>query len=353
MESNMTNKLIHFEIKILHHFLFWFVYFFLNFLRWGSYFNDYWYSLKSNLIEFSLIIPLVYFNLFVLVPKLILRSKYILYIFALLCSLLLLYLMKTGLTYFLISKNIWPEANREYHSFDINHIVAVVIGELYVVGMATSVYFTLYWLKERERNRALSEEQLKIKVRSLELQIQPHFFFNTLNNLYALSLSKSELVAPTIIKLSKLMKHLIYDIKESNTVLMTKELDYIQNYIDIEKLRFKNIEVRTNINTDLSGIVVPPMIFINFVENAFKHGGFNDIFRIKINCSLKNKKYLTFEVINNFDPSKKKKIESGIGNENVLERLHLLFGKEFQCQHSTKLNYYIAKLEIPINYEEN
>lgn len=95
------------------------------------------------------------------------------------------------------------------------------------------------------------------------------------------------------------------------------------------------------------------MIFINFVENAFKHGGFNDIFRIKINCSLKNKKYLTFEVINNFDPSKKKKIESGIGNENVLERLHLLFGKEFQFQHSTKLNYYIAKLEIPINYEEN
>ena len=159
---------INFEIKPIYHFWFWSVYFVLNTLRWGAYFNDYEYSFQSNLIEFALHIPLVYFNLFVLVPKFVLKPHYLKFGLALLASLFLIYLLKTGLTYFLISENIWPEANREYRPFDVNHIVAVCIGELYVLSMASSVYFTLTWLRERERNRALTESQFKIKLKYLK-----------------------------------------------------------------------------------------------------------------------------------------------------------------------------------------
>ena len=122
-------KKINFEIKPSYHFWFWGMYFILNTLRWGAYFNDYEYSFKSNIIEFALHIPLVYFNLLILVPFYVLKSKYLKYGIALLISLFIIYLLKTGLTYFLISENIWPEANREYKPFDINHIVAVCIGE--------------------------------------------------------------------------------------------------------------------------------------------------------------------------------------------------------------------------------
>ncbi|WP_369769328.1 hypothetical protein [Flavobacterium sp. WC2416] len=98
------------------------------------------------------------------------------YTIALLFSLTMVYLLKTGLTYYIISENIWPEANREYKPFEINHIIAVCIGELYVLAMASSVYLTLTWLKERDRNKTLIEEQFKIKLKYLKNQIQPHFF---------------------------------------------------------------------------------------------------------------------------------------------------------------------------------
>ena len=149
------------------------------------------------------------------VAKYVLKKKYYQYAIGLLLSLMAVYLLKTGMTYYIISENIWPEANRDYKPFEINHIVAVCIGELYILAMASSVYLTLTWLKERDRNRTLREEQFKIKLKYLKNQIQPHFFFNTLNNLYALSLESSEKVPDVIIKLSKLMEYVLYIHKSS------------------------------------------------------------------------------------------------------------------------------------------
>lgn len=148
-------KKIKFNIKLQNHIWFWMIYFMLNFLRWGAYFNDYPYSFKSNLIEFALHIPLVYFNLLILIPIFVLKSKYIKYTISLIASLGVVYLLKTGLTYYIISKNIWPEANRDYSPFEINHIVAVCIGELYVLAVASSIYLMLTWLKERDRNKII------------------------------------------------------------------------------------------------------------------------------------------------------------------------------------------------------
>ena len=343
---------INFEIKLKYHFWFWGMYFILNTFRWGAYFNNYEYSFKSNVIEFTLHIPLVYFNLLFLVPKYVLKSKYLKYAIALLFSLFVIYLLKTGLTYFLISENIWPEANREYKPFDINHIVAVCIGELYVLSMASSVYFTLTWLKERERNRALTESQFKIKLKYLKTQIQPHFFFNTLNNLYSLSLASSEKVPMVILKLSKLMEYVLYDIKETKFVSLIKEIDYIQNYIEIEKLRFNDIDVSININSNIDSVKVPPLLLISFIENAFKHGGINNKnLRIKINVKIDNNSMLNFEILNNFVSSQNPKSKKGIGLQNTISRLKLLFKDNFILEQSIKFDYFIILLKIPI-YED-
>ena len=344
---------LNFDIKLQNHIWFWGGYFTLNFLRWGAYFNNYPYSFKSNLIEFSLHIPLVYFNLFILVPRYVLKQKYIQYTIALLISLFGIYLLKTALTYYLISENIWPEANREYHPFEINHIVAVCIGELYVLAMASSVYLTLTWLRERERNRSLRENQFKIKLKYLENQIQPHFFFNTLNNLYALSLESSDKVPDVIIKLSNLMEYVLYDIKGTKFVPLIKEIDYIQNYIEIEKLRFENVEVTINLESNIEDIKVPPLLFISLVENTFKHGGLNNKnLKIKINCKVIGNKFLHFEILNNFVISQKNDPKGGIGLVNTKKRLKLIYRNNFSLEHKTKLNYYIIRLQIPIHNED-
>jgi two-component system LytT family sensor kinase len=345
-------KKINFTIKLKNHIWFWGIYFLLNFLRWGAYFNDYSYSFKSNLIEFALHIPLVYFNLLILIPMFVLKSKYIKYTFSLLASLAVVYLLKTGLTYYIISKNIWPEANRDYQPFEINHIVAVCIGELYVLAIASSVYLMLTWLRERDRNKAIMENQNKIKLKYLKNQIQPHFFFNTLNNLYALSLESSDKVPDVIIKLSNLMEYVLYEIDDTQFVPLINEIDYIQNYIEIEKLRFENVEVAINLESDIDNIKVPPLLFISLIENAFKHGGVNnEKLKIKINFRVVNSN-LEFEIINNFVISPPLKTKKGIGLSNTKKRLKLIYKNNFIISQMIKFNFYIIKIQIPLYNED-
>lgn len=345
-------KKLNFQIKLQSHIWFWSIYFLLNFLRWGAYFNDYSYSFKSNLIEFALHIPLIYFHLLVLIPLFVLKYKYLQYTISLIASLGVVYLLKTGLTYFIISKNIWPEANRNYSAFEINHIVAVCIGELYVLAIASSIYLMFTWLKERDRNKEIMENQNKIKLKYLKNQIQPHFFFNTLNNLYALSLESSKKVPDVIIKLSKLMEYVLYEIDEDQYVPILKEIEYIQNYIEIEKLRFENVEVNINLESDLETVSVPPLLFISLIENAFKHGGIkNNNIKIKINFRVVNS-MLEFEIINNFVFSQSENKKKGIGLSNTKKRLKLIYKNNFIIKQIVKFNFYIVKIQIPL-YNEN
>jgi len=345
-------KKINFDIKFINHIWFWAIWFFLNFLRWGAYFNDYKYSFKSNLLEYALHIPFVYFNILVLIPLFVLKSKYIKYTISLLASLAVVYLLKTGLTYYIISKNIWPEANRDYRPFEINHIVAVCIGEVYVLAIASSFYLMLTWLRERDRNKAILENQNKIKLKYLKNQIQPHFFFNTLNNLYALSLESSNKVPNVIIKLSHLMEYVLYDIEGTKFVPLIKEIDYIQNYIEIEKLRFQNVEVSINLESDLDNIKIPPLLFISLIENAFKHGGANNEYlKIKINFRVVNSK-LEFEIINNFVISPQSRAKKGIGLSNTKKRLKLIYKNNFVILQMIKFNFYIIKIQIPLYNED-
>jgi LytS/YehU family sensor histidine kinase len=218
--------------------------------------------------------------------------------------------------------------------------------------MASSVYLTLTWLKERDRNRALREEQFKIKLKYLKTQIQPHFFFNTLNNLYALSLESSDKVPDVIIKLSKLMEYVLYDIEGSKFVPLIKEIDYLQNYIEIEKLRFENVAVSINIESNIDTVKVPPLLFISLLENAFKHGGTNnENLKIKINCKVIDGAILNFEILNNFVLSPDFKTKKGIGLTNTKKRLKLIFNNNYTLEHKIKFNYYIIRIQIPIPNE--
>lgn len=346
-------KKIKFNTEFKNHFGFWIIFFLINFLRWGSYFDNYPYSFKSNLIEFSLHIPFVYFNLLVLIPRYIVKFEYYKYTLALLGSLAVIYILKTGLTYYMISENIWPEANKMYHPFDINHIVAVTIGEIYVLSIASSVFSTMNWLKERDRNTIMKKNQSKMKLKYLKTQIQPHFFFNTLNNLYALSLESSKKVPDVILKLSRLMEYILYDVKGTKMVDLTKEIDYIQNYIEIEKLRFENVEVAVNIESNIDDIKIPPLLVITLIENAFKHGGpCNSNLRIKINCKVIDNTILEFEILNNFVLSQNAKTKKGIGLSNTKKRLKLIFQNNFTLEKTVKFNYYIIRLQIPVQNED-
>ena len=341
-----------YSIPTKYHIWFWLGYFTFNVIRWGSYFDDYWYSLKSNLVEFPLHIILVYFNIYFLIPKYILKKKYYTYIFILITSLLLIYVLRTELNYLLVTKNIWPEAETSQQAFTFNHIIAVILGEIYVIALATAIKLTFDWVYERKRVENLQKIQLQTELNFLKSQIQPHFFFNTLNNLYALTLEKSNMAPSVVLKLSEIMQYVLYDAKEPQISLFTA-INYIQNYLDLERLRYgDNIIASTDIIGNIDEIKVPPILFLPFIENCFKHGAKNND-NIEVVISFENieNKWLIFKVVNTYkqlDKLNKTNTKHGIGILNVKRRLELLFPNNFDLKITVLEQKYCVLLKIPI-----
>lgn len=338
-----------FRIPIRYHVLFWVIYFIFNFFRFGSINNDYWYSLKSNLVEFPLNIIITYFTIYYLIPIYIVKKKYVQFFILLILSLIIFYFIRTGLNYALVTGSIWPEAQGNQKAFSLIHFIEVMIGSVYVIALASAIKLTFDWTSEKSRNESLQKEQLQTELSFLKSQIQPHFFFNTLNNLYALVIKKSPNAANVVMKLSEIMQYVLYEVKESKISLM-KSINYLYSYLELEKLRYGDrVKSNISIDGDIDDIEVPPLLFLPFLENCFKHGTHhqNDI-KVNINFAVKDN-FLYFTIENNFDRKADKNHKHGIGIENVKRRLELLYGSSYKLLTRTKGNVFIVKLKLPLN----
>lgn len=348
----LVNAATQFKITPLHHVIFWLIYFTFNFLRWGSYFNDYLYSVKANLLGFPIHIFLTYFTIYYLIPRFIFKRKIILFILILFSSIFVMVVIKYLLTYFLISYDVWPEGP-ETHSLTFNYTIVMMLGELYVITFVASIKLTIDWLRETGRAARLEKEQLETELRFLRAQISPHFFFNTLNNIYSLSLEKSDKTPETIIKLSDLMRYVLYETKDKNQSLR-KELIFIKNYLDLEKIRYnENLQLEFEVTGDPKGKKIAPMLLVQFIENAFKHGANQNIGKVRISIKiLIEKKFLYFEISNTKPKNhlqNKEKYAGGIGLLNVEKRLKLRYGEdEYNLDIHEELDEYIVKLKLKL-----
>jgi len=342
-------KNIKLSIPFKYHVIFWLAYFSFNVVRWGSYFHDYWYSIKSNLVEFPIHIIVVYINVYYLIPKLILKKKNIAYILSLILVLILVYLTRTGLNYLLVTKEIWPEAEQAGKFLEANHIVAVVLGEFYVIGFVTAIKLLVDWTIEIRKNHELTKLQLSTELQLLRSQIQPHFFFNTLNSLYALTLQKSDDAPHLVIKLSEMMRYVLYEVKNAKASLLD-EIKHINNYVDIKKLRFKDkVSVQIHISGNMDKVVVPPLLFLSFVENSFKHGFVeNNFLQINMHFEIEEATYLVFKLENSINPNAKRESTQGIGLVNAKRRLKLLFYDDFVFSTHENKSMYELYLKIPL-----
>jgi len=338
-----------FKIPIRFHFLFWTVYFVFNFLRFASINNDYWYSLKSNLIEFPLNIIITYFTIYFLFPRFILKKKYVQFFLLFSISLTLFYLVRTGLNYILVTENIWPEAQGNQEPFTLIHFVELIIGTIYVIALVSAIKLTYDWVNEKRKNEALLKIQLETELNFLKTQIQPHFFFNTLNNLYALVIKNSPNAANVVLKLSEIMQYILYEVKEPRISLM-KSINYLYSYLELEKLRYGDrVKSEISIDGNIDDVEIPPLLFLPFIENCFKHGTHHQE-EIKVNIDFVVKdNFLYFTVINNFIEQNDLGTKHGIGIENVRRRLELLYGNKFSLKTESKMNTYTVNLKLPLH----
>ncbi|MGK0427863.1 MAG: hypothetical protein ACJAUR_001979 [Ulvibacter sp.] len=216
---------------------------------------------------------------------------------------------------------------------------------LFVLFIPLPVLFLLWVFEQWKWIQNLKAENSKTELSLLRTQINPHFFFNTLNNLYALTVKNSEQAPDVILKLSDMMRYTIYE-GEKELVRVVDEIEYLNNYIELHKIRYKkSVEITFNHDIDPS-TTIAPLLYIILLENAFKHGieTLTENAFIHINL-FEDDDFINFEIENNFDP-KEVSESNGIGLRNLRRRLSLLYNKKHELIADKSNNIYKATLKI-------
>lgn len=229
-----------------------------------------------------------------------------------------------------------PELNFGHPPFRQIHFFNYAFTSLFLIFFSVGLRVLERHSQTEKLQKELEREKLNSELAFLKNQVSPHFFFNTLNNIYSLISINAEDSREAVLKLSKLMRYLLYESEQGNTRL-SNEIDFMNNYIDLMKLRMSDkISLTVSFPVKYEDINIPPLLFIPFIENAFKHGiSYRERSFIDISM-LANKDSITFRCANSLFKAREdnENSHSGIGLENVRKRLSLIFpGK-----HELKIN---------------
>ncbi|HEV3250624.1 MAG TPA: histidine kinase [Puia sp.] len=337
-------------VLILLHAAAWMIVFSLPYLL-TSHYNDNLHKAPDkdangffylNTLTNFLLVGLFYLNAYVLTPRFIIRKKYLAYI-VLLIAIFLGIMGIHGILFHNLIKN-YPFIFILSVRFNLPTILLTV---------AVSIIYQLIGDKIKSDKLATEqqEENLKTELSFLRSQISPHFMFNVLNNIVALARTRSEQLEPTVIKLSSLMRYMLYETKEQKATLKN-EIEYLQSYIDLQTQRFEDsVRVNVTIDTPNDQQSIEPMLLIPFVENAFKHGiGLIEDPEIDIKLRTENN-MLFFYVRNKYNGSNGEVRDSiaGIGLVNVKRRLNLLYGKDQSLLISEEKNWFTISLQLKLH----
>src|SRR5688572_6233139 len=218
-----------------------------------------------------------------------------------------------------------PE-NRPYFTYNYITIIRECLWTFINMSLAVGIFFIKKALDEKAILLGLEKDNKDFKLKYWRAQLNPHFLFNTLNSIYSISLQKSDKTPEVVVKLADLIQYMIYECGEEKVPLL-KEIDFIKNYIEIEKIRYK-ADLRLTLEGDTDGIIVEPFLFISFIENSFKHAFDNTYSNAFIYITIKaEKEQVTLSVVNNtnLELEMQAKRIHGTGIKNSKSILELLY----------------------------
>ena len=298
---------------------------------------------KQNLsyltnINHAIWIALFYVNAYIIVPQVIYKKKTRKYVLVLLAIFSVLFIIDWTLFYFLIEGLAYSIKNFFWFNF---------FPILFILACSTAFRMVNDRIQEDRLQKERENENLKTELSLLRSQVSPHFMFNIMNNMVALARKKSDLLEPSLIKLSSLLRYMLYETDEK--VALQKEIEYLQSYIDLQKQRFgNNVTIKTCMEKVNEDYEIEPMLLIPFVENAIKHGT-GLIENAEIDVELRTEKnMLSFSVRNKFNETSEeiKDKSSGIGLPNVQRRLDLLYGNKHSLLITKQDGWFIVSLQI-------
>ncbi|MEM8526677.1 MAG: sensor histidine kinase [Bacteroidota bacterium] len=281
--------------------------------------------------------PLIIVNVFCLIPNFFKVRWIIFYFLFFILLMIIAFPIETRLNSWLV-----PEVCNECQEL-LNYII--INGQQ--VTIFSSFFLAKQYLQFKNRAERIEKEKVKAELDFLKAQINPHFYFNTLNNLYGLALLKSDKAPNAILKLSEIMEYVIYDAR-TERVPLEKEMEYLKNYVELECLRLEeNAKVQFEVEGDGQGLQVAPLLLLPLVENAFKHGTSNaESVDIQIVIQIDKKdSVLDLSVKNYFESSNRK---MGLGIENLRKRLDLMYLNVYELKQTTEGDYHISELKLQL-----
>jgi len=224
-------------------------------------------------------------------------------------------------------------------------------------GIFRVLFFTFFGIiyqeligkkRTEDKNKSLILEKRETELQFLKSQMNPHFFFNTLNNIYGLAYQKEDSAPTAILKLSEAMRYIIYE-TQSERVTLNKELQFIDNYIKLERLRLLNNDnLKFQNEVGLYSGKIAPLILLPFIENCFKHSNIDESDESEINISIWVENRYLYLSCGNTVSKKANYKEGGIGTKNALKRLDLLYGDQYSLEKEEDEKNYFILLRIPI-----
>jgi sensor histidine kinase YesM len=340
--------------RVWLHVLFWVAMVFYEVFIWGMVDNKYSEKLITCLIELPIKISATYFTLYFLIDRYLVKGKYTTFVIFLVLSMAFFGIVLRALNYYFIYPTYYPEGMSMSMLFLPKVLISVFV--IYsLVAIVASFHLIRHYYRHQQTTQMLQQaaqqlekEKLAAELKLLKSQINPHFLFNTLNNLYVLTLNNSGKAPDMIHKLSQLMSYMLYDSNQPE-VPLEMELQYIKNYIDLEKVRYgERLEVLLRVYEKTEGIMIAPLLILPLVENSFKHGARNQLANgwIHIDVDVKDET-LTIKVENSkvdFDKGNRK--QSGIGLDNARKRLNHLYPDKHSLQLFDEEDTFLAVLKI-------
>jgi two-component system, LytTR family, sensor kinase len=301
----------------------------------------------------TLLIGFFYFNSNFLIPKFLTQGRNAIYFSSIL--LIILLIVAANLSFSILfsfeHKEVVENIATHKHSNinrDLKRASRIFFSSLFIFAISTCYRLLLDRYNSERKKKEIENENLVSELSFLKSQVSPHFLFNTLNNIYSLSLNNSDLASDAIMKLSQLLRYMLYE-SDVKLVSLDKEIEYLNNYIELQKMRISgDVKIVFLTKGNLSENVIEPMLLIPFIENAFKHGiDYSKKSDISIDLNLSGNT-LHLKVENGITPNRENDKASGIGLNNVRRRLNLLYPERHELTIEKNKEKYIINLEITL-----
>ena len=307
-----------------------------------------WRHVQKIWLDHSLLIPLFILNHWLFVPKILIWRRYVAYTLCIATTIGLF----TSLYYYrdeiLNKRTAAPAKTDQKRPAPVPPYAELLMSSLLIVGVDTGLLFSKKWHENEGKRYLLEQQNTRLQLDILRHQISPHFFMNTLNNIYALIDIDAPHAKTAVMKLSKLMRYVLYE-NGQGKVKLSKEFEFVQSYIDLMKLRYTDdLTVNLILPETYDELEIPPMLFASYIENAFKHGAsyqkdsfITIIFAVragKLNFTCSNTNHRRTPA---FDAG-------GLGLRNSKNRLDLIFSDNYSLIVDAGQDVYTVDLEIPL-----